>query len=219
MLIGVGIMVFPALASGGSLGNQVAFAAIGPAIFATMNSANQFGLDGTAIWVDVAVPESSRHQIRGRQLALVLLVIPMITVITIIGSLVVAAPLTYATGALGLCLAALGCGLAVTSVIAVVAPYAVPENPSNPFAGGTGGGFTTWVYQLLGMIGQVILVSPIAALVLWGVVGDVPAALWLALLVGPVWGYAAARLGVVVGGRQLDRRGPELLSAVTPRGI
>jgi len=219
VLVGVGVMIFPAITPGGSIGNQLAFAGLGPAIFATMNSANQFGLDGTAIWVDVAVPESSRHHVRGRQVAVAVLVIPVVTIITVLGSLVVAVPVTYAVGALGLCLAALGCGLAVTSVVAVVAPYAVPENPSNPFAGSTGGGFGTWVYQVVGLLGQIVLLSPIAVLVLWGVFADEPLALWLAFVAGPVWGYVAARLGVVLGARQLDRRGPELLSTVTPRGI
>ena len=140
-------------------------------------------------------------------------------IITIVGSLVVGAPVRYAVAALGLCLAALGCGLAITSVIAVLAPYAVPENPSNPFASGTGGGFTTFVYQLGGLLSQLVLLAPIAALVIWGIVGDVPSALWLAFLLGPIWGFAAARLGAALGARMLERRGPELLAAVTPRGI
>ena len=219
LLIGVGFTIAPAISSGEGIGRRLAFAGIGPAVFATMNSANQFGLDGTAVWIDVAVPNAAGHQVRGRQLAVTLLVVPIVVIITIVGSLVVGAPVRYAVGALGLCLAALGCGLAITSVIAVLAPYAVPENPSNPFASGTGGGFTTFVYQLGGLLSQLVLLAPIAALVIWGIVGDVPGALWLAFLLGPIWGFAAARLGAALGARMLERRGPELLAAVTPRGV
>ena len=219
VLVGAGVMVFPAVTPGGSIGRQIAFVGLGPAIFATMNNANQFGLDGTSIWTDLSVPQSSRHHVRGRQLAVALLAIPVLVVVTIIGTLVAGAPVSYAAAAIGLCLAALGCGLAVTSVIAVVAPYGVPENPSNPFAGSTGGGFATWIYQVAGLIGQVVLLAPVGAAVLWGTLGDQPLALWLVFLLGPLWGYGASRLGVIVGASQLDHRGPELLSSVTPRGV
>lgn len=216
LLVGLGVTVAPIL-SGQSLGRQLAFAGVGPAIFATMNSANQFGLDGSAIWIDVAVPGSAPSHVRGRQLAAAVLIVPVVTLITLIGNLVSQAPLTYAAAALGLCLAAVGCGLAVTSVVSVLAPYPTPENPSNPFAGTVGGGFTTFTYQLSGLIAQVALVTPVAALVAWGIVGDVPAALWAVGLVGPAWGYAAARLGAFVGAAQFGRRGPELLAGVSPR--
>jgi ABC-2 type transport system permease protein len=219
LLVGVGVTVFPAVSSGAGIGRPLAFAGIGPALFATMNSANQFGLDGTAIWTDLAVPGSSRHQVRGRQFAVASMVIPAVTLITVAGALISGAPASYAAAALGLCLAALGCGLAMTSAIAVLAPYPIPANPSNPFAGSTGGGFTTWLYQVTGLLAQVVMLAPVAALVIWGIVGDQPVALWLALLVGPAWGYGAARLGGMLGAGQLDRRGPELLSAVTPRGV
>ena len=105
------------------------------------------------------------------------------------------------------------------SAISVVAPYALPEKPSNPFAGSTGGGLTTWVYQILALVGEVVLLLPVVALVIWGIVNDQPTALWLALVVGTLWGYGAARIGATLGARQLDRRGPELLQSVTPRGI
>lgn len=219
VLVGVGITLAPTLSSGDGIGRRLAFAGLGPAVFATMNSANQFGLDGSAIWIDVAVPGTSRQHVRGRQLAVALLVVPIVVIITVVGSLVAGAPVTYAVAALGLCLAALGCGLAITSVVAVVAPYALPENPSNPFAGGTGGGFSTFVYQLGGLIGQLVLLAPVAALVIWGVVGDASVALWLTLLVGPVWGLVAARVGAALAARILARRGPEVLASVTPRGI
>jgi ABC-2 type transport system permease protein len=219
LLVGLGVTIPAFTPTGDGLGRQLAFAGLGPAIFATMNSANQFGLDGTAVWIDVAVPGASRLQVRGRQIAAALLIVPVIVIVTVAGSLVVHAPLTYALAALGLCLAALGCGLAVTTVVSIVAPYPVPENPSNPFSGSVGGGFTTFVYQLGGLIAQVVLLAPVVALVLWGVLGHEPAVLWLAFVVGPMWGVLAARLGAVIGARLLDRRGPELLSAVSPRVV
>ena len=47
-----------------------------------------------------------------------------------------------------------------------MAPYPTPENPSNPFAGTVGGGFTTFVYQLGGLIAQVVLVPPVVVTIL-----------------------------------------------------
>ena len=78
LLIGVGCTIAPAISSGEGIGRRLAFAGIGPAVFATMNSANQFGLDGTAVWIDVAVPNVAGHQVRGRQLAVTLLVVPIV---------------------------------------------------------------------------------------------------------------------------------------------
>ncbi len=73
-------------------------------------------------------------------------------------------------------------------------------------------------YQVVGFVGQFVVLAPVAGLVLWGVLDDRPAVLWATLLVGPVWGLGAALIGRRIGARMLERRGPDLLLAVTPRG-
>ncbi len=218
LFVGVGVVAATTVSSGGGLGPQLAFAGIAVAFFSTMNSANQFGIDGTPVWSNLAAPDSARADIGGRQLALALLTAPACLLVTVAGTLVSDAPLSWGAAAFGGCMAALGAGLAVTTVISVVAPYSVPENPSNPFASGSSGGCSTVAYQVVGFVGQFVVLAPVAGLVLWGVLDDRPAALWATLLVGPVWGLGAALIGRRIGARTLERRGPDLLLTVTPRG-
>jgi hypothetical protein len=71
---------------------------------------------------------------------------------------------------------------------------------------------------MVGFLGQFLVLAPIAGLVLWGVLADRPAVLWATLVIGPVWGLGAALSGHRIGARMLERRGPDLLLAVTPRG-
>lgn len=217
LFIGAGVVVATTV-SGGGLGDQLAFAGLGVAFFSTMNSANQFGLDGTPVWSNLVVPHSAVPDIGGRQLALALLTAPACLLVTVGGTVVAGAPLSWAAAAFGACLAALGAGLAMTTVLSISAPYSVPENPSNPFASSSTGGCSTAAYQIAGFLGQLLLLAPIAALVLWGVLGDRTAVLWATLFVGPLWGFTAAWVGRRIGARMLAARGPELLAAVTPRG-
>ncbi len=217
LLIGAGLVIGPSLAGTGGVGRQFAFVGLGPAFFATMNNANIFGLDGTSIWTDVSVGRIARALVRGRQAALALFAVPAMLVLTVVGTLVAGASPAVGAAAFGLCAAALGCGLAVTSVMSVGAPYAVPDNPSNPFATGTGAGCSTLLYQSLGFMGEIVLVVPIAVISLWGVLGDVTALMLAAFVLGPVWGIGAAALGSVVAAGIWDRRAAEVLVAVTPR--
>lgn len=218
LFVGVGVVAATTVSSGGGLGPQLAFAGVAVAFFSTMNSANQFGIDGTPVWSNLAAPDSADADVGGRQLALALLTAPACLLVTGAGTLVAGAPLSWGAAAFGACLAALGAGLAVTTVISVLAPYAVPENPSNPFASGSGGGCSTVAYQVIGFVGQFVVLAPIAGMVLWGALGDRPAVLWATLGIGPAWGLAAALIGRRIGARMLARRGPDLLMAVTPRG-
>ena len=218
LFVGVGIVAATTITGEDGLGSQLAFAGVAVAFFSTMNCANQFGLDGTAIWSTLATPGSAAADIRGRQLAVVLLAAPTCLLLSVVGTVVGGAPLAWGASAIGLCLAALGAGLAATTVMAVAAPYSVPENPSNPFATGGGGGCSTAAYQGVGFLAQLLVLVPMVALVFWGVLGDRPAVLWAVLVVGPLWGFAAAQVGARIATGMLERRGPEVLLAVTPRG-
>lgn len=217
LFIGVGVVVASSV-TGDGFGYQLAFAGVAVAFFSTMNSANQFGLDGTPVWTNLATPGSAGADIAGRQLALALLTAPACLVLTVAGTLVSGAPVSWGAAGFGVCLAALGIGLAVTTVLSISAPYSVPENPTNPFTSGGTGGCSTAARQLVGFLGLLVLLVPVVALVLWGVLDDLPAVLWATLVGGGSWGFLAALVGRHIGARLLADRGPELLLAVTPRG-
>jgi ABC-2 type transport system permease protein len=94
---------------------------------------------------------------------------------------------------------------------AVFSPYPMPQT-SNPFAVSSGGATLRGLMVLVGAVAAIGMAGPvIVAYVL------LPSALsWLLLPVGAGWGIGAAALGTYIAGDALDRRGPEVLAAITP---
>jgi ABC-2 type transport system permease protein len=107
--------------------------------------------------------------------------------------------------------ASFGSAIAVASVLSVLAPYALPDS-SNPFALNSGGGSAKGMLAIVAIVGTLVVCTPvvIAAVLL-------PDAGWVVLAIGLVYGGVATWLGTVIAGDVLDRRGPEILAAVTPR--
>jgi ABC-2 type transport system permease protein len=98
--------------------------------------------------------------------------------------------------------------------VSVLVPYALPEN-SNPFAVNSGGGSAKGMISLVAMIGTLIIAMPIAIPVF--LVGGSAPWTWALLVAGVAYGWGAALLGTYIAGDVLDRRGPEILAAVTPK--
>jgi ABC-2 type transport system permease protein len=98
------------------------------------------------------------------------------------------------------------------SLLSVHGAFALPES-SNPFAMNSGGGCSKAVVNLATMAATLIISSPIAVAAWWL---DGSAWVVLLLLIGVAYGVSGAVLGAYLAGKNLDRRGPELLAAVTP---
>ncbi|MDQ2699635.1 MAG: transporter, partial [Actinomycetota bacterium] len=113
---------------------------------------------------------------------------------------------------LGLSVGALLTGFGVASVASVAFLVQVPAPGENPFKSKPGGGiglmlsmFVTWTVLGLLMIPELVLaiIALVTGDVLFGV---------LSIVVALVLGSAIAVIGITVGGRMFDRRGPELLA-------
>ena len=178
---------------------------------AALNLANQFGFDGTAYALHLIVGVRGRQELRSRMLGYAIFVVPLMVLISLAVSIIIGR-----TGdlpmLLGTMLAAFGVGLAVTLIISVFGAYSLPDN-QNPFSVKTGAGVTKSLLAFAALIGAVALAAPMA--VGSAVLGDI----WpiIALPIGIAYGVTAAWLGMIIAGDAIDRRGPELLSAVTPR--
>lgn len=178
---------------------------------AALNLANQFGFDGTAFALHLIVGVPGRWELRARVLGYSLFVVPLMLVISLAVSIIL-----NRTGdlpmLLGTMLAAYGVGLAVTLIISVYGAYSLPEN-QNPFAVKTGAGVTKSLLAVAALAGALALSSPMALGAAF--LGET----WqiVALPVGAVYGLIAAWLGMIIAGDAIDRRGPELLAAITPR--
>ena len=102
--------------------------------------------------------------------------------------------------------------MAVSSVLSILGAYPLPES-RNAFAVNAGSGSAKGLLALIGMLASVALAAPV--LIATALLPD--ALVGLVLPLGVAWGTAAALLGTYIGGDLLERRGPELLVAVTER--
>ncbi|MCP2326150.1 ABC-2 type transport system permease protein [Hamadaea flava] len=174
--------------------------------------ANQFGFDGTAYALHLATGVPGRREIRSRIIGYSLYIVPLIVLISILVTLL-GGDAAELPSRIGILLGGYGVSLTACLIVSVFGAYALPET-SNPFAVNTGGGLTKSLLALVAMVGSVILATPL--ILAAALAGDLWT--WLALPVGVAYGLGAVWLGVIVGGDAVDRRGPELLAAVTPRG-
>jgi ABC-2 type transport system permease protein len=178
---------------------------------AAVTLANQFGYDGSAYAAHLIAGVPGRTELRSRVIAFSVYAVPLITGAGTAVALVVGRP-DYLPAMLGALYAAYGAGLAINTLVSVLGAYALPET-SNPFAVNTGSGMAKGLLSMVAIVGSVVAALPFAvAAALLGTIW-----LWLALPAGLAYGFGAAALGCYIGGDVLDRRGPALLSAVTPR--
>jgi ABC-2 type transport system permease protein len=174
--------------------------------------ANQFAFDGTAYATHLLQKVPGRTELRARALALALVVVPAEVVVVIAVTLLGGSPELVPAG-LGMLATGFGGAAASASVLSVLAAYALPEN-TNPFALNTGGGSAKSLLAFVAMMGTLVLSAPITAVaqLLPGAGGAIVVG-----VLGLVYGGLLALVGTLIAGDLLDRRGPELLVAITPR--
>nr|WP_145777537.1 ABC transporter permease [Micromonospora olivasterospora] len=180
-------------------------------VLASVTLANQFGLDGSAYAANVVAGVPGRLELRARMAAFSVYVVPLLALAAVVLAVLLRRPDWLGVMAGGL-LASYGAGLAINAYVSVLAPYSLPET-SNPFAMNTGAGVAKSFLTLLSMVASAVAAVPIV--VAAALLGD--AWLWLAAPVGVAYGLGAALLGAYMAGDVLDRRAPDLLTAVTPR--
>jgi ABC-2 type transport system permease protein len=182
------------------------------AVLAAMVLANQFGTDGSAYALHLLIGVPGRVELRARAIALVVIMAPLLVVATVaVGVLTGAA--AQLPAALGTVAAGLGVSTGVSALISVLTPYAFPDS-TNPFSvsGGTGG--MRGLLAAVGSFGALILQVP---LLVFALLTHGLAAGLVVLAAGIAYGVAGLVLGTYIAGDILDRRGPEVLVAVTPR--
>lgn len=178
---------------------------------AAVSLANQFGFDGTAYAAHLVVGVPGRAEVRARIAGFSLIMVPILILVATVFVIVLGNPgvLPLMFGGLA---ASYGTGVALNSLISVLAAYPLPET-SNPFALNTGAGFVKSILAFIALIGGLALAVPVSV-----AAALLPSALtWLVLPLGLGYGIGAALLGSLIAGEVLDRRAPELLAAVTPR--
>ncbi len=182
-------------------------------VYASVLLANQFGFDGTAYAAHLVAGVPGRVELRARLVAVSAYLVPVLTLIGLLVAAFVGAA-SWLPTMLGAIFAAYGTGLAVNMFVSVLGAFAMPET-SNPFAMNAGRGMAKSLLGFVAMLATMATASPF----LIAAVGAGGTAIWawLALPVGVGYGLGAVALGLYIVGDLLDRRGPELLLAVSPR--
>ncbi|TDC49379.1 ABC transporter permease [Micromonospora sp. KC207] len=178
---------------------------------ASVTLANQFGFDGSAYAANVVAGVPGRLELLARMAAFSVYVLPMLGVVAVLLGMVLGQPAWLGVMA-GSLVASYGAGLAISAFVSVLGAYSLPET-SNPFATNSGAGGAKSFLALLSMLGAAAASVPMV--VAAALLGD--AWLWLAPPLGFAYGLGAALLGAYLAGDVLDRRTPELLTAITPR--
>ena len=182
----------------------VPFIGVAFGIWAAAISANLYGEDGTVIWQTLLTPGAARKDVRGRQLAWLLLTAPVVVVLSVVPT--VLSDQTWAWPWLAaLVPALLGGGAGVIVLISVLRP--VPMTDPHKRSGNLLENGTDFTQVLL----MLVLVAATAA----------PA--YLTVRYGPGW--AGAGVGLATGGllawllgdlaaRHLEATGPDLLATM-----
>jgi ABC-2 type transport system permease protein len=177
---------------------------------------NQFGLDGAPLWSNVVAGNDPRADLTGKNLASVLVMVPLATV-----SVIICAAFThgwtYVPLALGLAPAIFGVLLGVGDVVSVRVPYAMPDRRS-PLAFNPGQGCASMFAGLSALAIEIGLLIPVGVLTAVLIsTAPLPAATVATLVVANAYGALIWVVGRGIAVRDVWWRLPELLDAVSPR--
>ncbi|PJJ62108.1 transporter [Compostimonas suwonensis] len=194
-------------------GNAGLLNASGPlvAFFLAFSIYSDISYDGTAFSTHLSAGLRGAADRTGRVLALAVFAVPL-TLIVVIVSLAITDSWTFLPAILGISIGVLLSGFGLSSVTSARITVPVPEPGDNPFKSPPGSGFgtalatfATWGIMILLVLPELVIgiVAFATGDLLWG---------WATLLVGIVLGALFLVLGIRIGGRDLDARGPDLLS-------
>lgn len=185
------------------------FAGVLVLLLGSMPSVNAYAMDGTALWRTLLVPGGERVDVRGRQLAWLLVFAPAAVLPTVLG-LVLVADTWQLPWVLALLPAMLGGAAGLIPWLSVVA--LAPETDAHKRGGNPAenGGAAFGAYMAVFLLSPVCAV-PAAGFLAAGTLLASSVLLWTGVLVGAVTG-ACLYWGLgVLAIRRLRSRGPELL--------
>jgi ABC-2 type transport system permease protein len=215
-MIGVGIVVTLSFTNAGVVSTHSPMLAMYFAAgVAGLQTANQYGIDGPATWmnaVTIASARDMRADLTGRNLAHAAVALPCLAVLAAATTLMTGAGPVDAVRAYTVAIGVYGITLGLCDITSVVFPYSVPQRAHNPFAApGSGRGCLAGLTSVLTIIATILLASPLFVAAL---VADTP---WL-VIGGPLYGVGMAALGGTIAANLGFARLPELLSDIS-RGM
>ena len=197
-------------------GHGTLFAVAFPALMMGLQAGNQYGVEGTGIWLHM-VAFADRTRARGEALGhSIFVLIPgaAIVVPAVFLHAVIRGDLRWVPAALGVCLALMTGAVAVTGYTSATLPYAMRQSRKSMFANGIPGqkGRTLGA-TLASMLGGVVVGIPAIVLAVLALTRSLSFG-WIALVVGPVCGVAAVVVMSAVTASRYLNRAPEILTTV-----
>ena len=192
-------------------------AVLSPALMALLvgsSLAADLAYDGSAVWAHISAGVAGAADRLGRVMSMLTVYLPLLVVLLgvafgLTGRWDLLVPVLALTAVL-----TLG-GLGSGSFVGTLWQWPAPPPGASPFQRGSSGGLPALLSFMVTAALTTLVALPTVALVVTSVF--VPWAVWPALAVGLVTGAGALWLGVRWGGRRLDRRWPEVLTAVSER--
>jgi ABC-2 type transport system permease protein len=176
-------------------------------VLAGLTLMNDLAFDGPSWWMHVAVGVRGWEDRLGRAVASVVVFGPAVGLVWGVGvGLGVVSP---ALPWLAVALAAFFASLGLAVLVGAYLPGTAPRTGGNPFAATSGGAAQGCLTALLSLVGPIVLVLPVVVLAI--VASGRPLGEWLVTGAGAAYGLGLLGVGVVLGGRRIDRRAPELL--------
>ena len=194
-------------------GNLAALTWVGPivAVLLAMSIYTDVSYDNTAFALHLQTGVKGSADRLGRVIALAVFAVP-VSLGLVVASVWITNTWALLPGLLGITIGVLLSGFAISSVISGRFAFAVPAPGESPFKAKPGGGFGLMISMAITwtMLGIVVLPELILAIIGFATGNQLFG--WLSIAVGLVLGTVLLIIGVRLGGRILDQRGPELFA-------
>ena len=175
---------------------------------------DDLGMDSTALWSHLSAGISGAHDRLGRVVGAAVWQAPVMLVVDVF-MVVWTGRWEVLPAVTGACLALYGSALAWSCLASVLLPYETLAPGDSPMRSRTSGtAFLAALIQMAAILLLLAVCSPVLGAAIYGVVQAAPVWEWTALVAGVVWCSLLLWGGVVVGGRALDRRGPQVLATI-----
>ncbi|MEU3020018.1 hypothetical protein ABZ635_21775 [Nocardiopsis sp. NPDC007018] len=178
---------------------------------AALMSLNMYALDGTALWQTILTPNAERHDVRGRQIAWLLVFVPIAALVSVGGVLFTGQDWAW-PWVLAIMPALIGGGAGFSVLFAVAWPAPGPEphrHGGNPLDSGDVVGQFNVMFPVM-----LLTAAPPAAITAVGFFLEQPGLMWSGVAVGVLEGVLLGWGLGRVAYRRLEARGPELLNTL-----
>ncbi|HET8927372.1 MAG TPA: hypothetical protein VFN24_06020 [Microbacterium sp.] len=212
-LLVIPILPILLLFGGGVEGPMFTASALFVALVLALVGYTDVSYDGTAFGTVLAAGIRGRADRLGRALAAACVLIPLIVILAVVVAVLSGAP-ERLPALLGGCLGLLLAGFGVTAVSSALLATPVAAPGDSPFKSVPGQTFVSGLLVFVVLIACVVAASPPLALAVISLLTGSVLLGGVSLAVAIGYGLAVAAVGVIVGGRVFDRRGPELLMTI-----